>query len=1157
MGRVDDVKLFTRIVSEDKVHDSPTSGQFFVVGTGVSAAATGNQREATWLGLVRAAIEHIAANIEEFGDNIFIRSIVERGVDKFKPSDDELWIATYTIERCLRGPEATKRWIAHRMMELESNVIDTSLVDTLGAFQWPIATTNYDNILCERLGQGYMLIDDVSPTILKQWRENKMSPRRILHLHGHRSIPDGLLFTKEDYGIYTSSVKFRNGMDLLFEGRPIFIGCKDTLIDSNIGAALSERFKNRRSYAQEPIVLLRRGETMGPGLAVHEIHYGEQHEDLVPFLSAALQALGTRDVAILPKFKPAEPHAKRQPSGPYAKQQPAPPQAALGAWQRKLFSLLASDFKFLRLPDFRLSGREASLTLDDIYVALTFDPRSSQERLEESRALHHAQQEGSVAPGELLVENPHFRRLASTSVSTKPQTLAGVIRDNRCVVMLGDPGSGKTTLMHWLTRQCAIARQNDRVKLIVEARRIDPGASSDSSPVLIGPAWFPVNIPISDYSSRRRNLEDGIGSPLLRYAARALANRLEEAGFATTAAEILQQMHAEAAAGRLLILIDGLDEDFQAEDRRSIVTEIELLLTWLHGESPDGKLIPTVPPNVRGNNRMVVTSRVAGYKDAPLSIDVPHFFVEPLSLMGAERLITNLFAALETYGASGEHQLENVAPLRDRLLRQLRDPNGDRLRALVTTPVLASALFTQYLAGSGKLPGDRRGLYESVIDLFMRREALRLERDGNGPAIEGALRGFFQELAFETFKGPESGLINDVVLKTELKKWLAVYDIPIPLIGQGVSFGPLVAKMSGGYGFLHRTFQEYFCAEYLTQDRKDFAQLVDLAGMPSWSEPARLGFMIHLRGSGPTGLRDTELDTLKAGTYLGNAFRPLALALAAAAESEDIHPDSLSNLVALTISILADVLPDWTGTPVDIAAAFKLLVGRADGHDVIEDGLEAALRAAGAADAVPTAIRRGAASARLVVTLDLFSRNIVEALRGAYRHDEEAFGWPVTRALMRAATPDLKSIDLEKKDLNNIKSNGDRFIELDRRFQGRGNLAPTPLDAVQYLSQRPQWLRGALENGPWSRLLTALLGGQRDYGLGDSARTYGSIAGYLQMPDQRREELFGSLPVEWMRYVESISDEGDIPYKLALFLDRDDSTAVRAAFIPPLFRLES
>ena len=34
--------------------------------------------------------------------------------------------------------------------------------------------------------------------------------------------------------------------------------------------------------------------------------------------------------------------------------------------------------------------------------------------------------------------------------------MAEVVREHRRLVVLGDPGSGKTTLVKWLARQCAL-----------------------------------------------------------------------------------------------------------------------------------------------------------------------------------------------------------------------------------------------------------------------------------------------------------------------------------------------------------------------------------------------------------------------------------------------------------------------------------------------------------------------------------------------------------------------------------------------------------------------------------------------------------------------------------------------------------------------------
>jgi hypothetical protein len=1115
-GSESEVTKFARILREGGSPGSPDSDWLWIVGTGVTAAATGNRPGATWLSLVKAAMEYLQSRQIDLG---LLDSVLRDGMDGWKPDSVNLFAAVEIVAAKFPDHNAVQRWISDRMQDLEDHVADRELLMTLGEFSWPIATTNYDNILASVLTEDrWRVLLDLDVRQIEGWRRN--NERFVLHLHGHHRKAESILFTKGSYLAYLGQPKFIDGMREVFRGRPVFIGCKDTLIDPSIGLAIQQQFDFSRDHGREPIVLHRREEQLDFKIAVQRVCYGERHEDLLPFLRSALAEIRAPGAANSSSVSVA---AKKPPG--------VSESVDSGTWKKAYLTTIEENHRYLRLADFRTADREVLLPLDDIYVALVFDPRSAQERLEESRALH--QMQADLALGQ-NVRDAFLRPIQGPGRERSPVTLADVLRDNATVVLLGDPGCGKTTLTHWLVRQCARARLKGQAEVVVEPLRLKADAEPSAGLQRVGPAWLPVLVSIQDYARRRADLGAEPRRRLRHYLRTIVLEQIRNGGEDADPEAVSRWLDAEASGGRLIILVDGLDESTNDDERRNIVEEVQFLRDWVLGNGEK---------RLRYNNRIVVTSRIAGYKHAPLSIDVPHYTVEPLKPEAIQRLMYQLFAAVgnSTSGDDPSPRV-NLEFLRNKLLEQLREGPAT-ITSLASSPVLASALFTFFLARQGALPEDRRELYRGVIDLFMRRERERLKLDDRTSA---QLRLAFQELAFEAFNTPRSGLVSEERIRQKLSR---LGDESIAPQFNSV-FGPLVPKMPGEFGFIHRTFQEYLCAEFLTNQGSAFKELVSLAGMPSWSEPSRLAFMIWAKSESTRARRKDDVESLGRGSSLGNTFRPLALALAALAETTDPDAELFHELTRITIDALADSLPHWVDPPEDLADSLRRLCKQEMGLVAIEESIEESLRAPLPSEDTGQIARRAASAARLMAALDRFDPNLVEALQIAYPLDQEGFGWPITSALLRSVTPELASA-----------SSTEDWIAVDKTFVGRVGQGYCLSEAATYFNRHPRAFQDMSHGSAGARLLVGLLGGHRDYRLLEARELYQLIVAFLQLPDARRTAILLSLPVGWERIAKQHRKSGaaeDPVYELAVYLDTTGGARFRtAAAIPPTFQIDA
>lgn len=146
------------------------------------------------------------------------------------------------------------------------------------------------------------------------------------------------------------------------------------------------------------------------------------------------------------------------------------------------------------------------------------------------------------------------------------------VRDGPQVLVLGDPGTGKTTLLRYLA--------------LCHARGLLNGGS-----VLGRPARFPIYVRVGEYA-RQGYPRVGISDFLPGYL-----NRSE-----CRTPGLTRLLGQQLEAGRCLVLLDGLDEIGSAELRRGVVTAV----------------INFVAAHSRSGNRFVVTSRIAGYQAAAL-----------------------------------------------------------------------------------------------------------------------------------------------------------------------------------------------------------------------------------------------------------------------------------------------------------------------------------------------------------------------------------------------------------------------------------------------------------------------------------------------------------------------------------------------------------
>jgi len=490
---------------------------------------------------------------------------------------------------------------------------------------------------------------------------------------------------------------------------------------------------------------------------------------------------------------------------------PTPTQETL----RGYLTWVIDQHRYLDPRGTRQTVRQVQVLLQDIYVSLTAEAEPALSAAD--RRLYEHELEALLAREDLrpeeeedLCENllARYAQVEESRARVKPVDLTHLVNEHSRLVILGDPGAGKTTLLRYLALRHAQA-------LRAGEREIEG----------LGATRLPLYLRIATYA------EHGGGRSLLDFLPAHM--RGEDDSDAT----LVRLIRDRLAEGTCLVLLDGLDEVVEPDQRVEIAAQID---TFIRTHEKTG-------------NRFVVTSRVAGYRSAPLSGDMAHYHVCDMDADQMRRFLQLWCHAVERFQTpelSPQAQAEKAQAEIDGITRAIEDNPG--VRRLATNPLLLRTLALIHRTGA-RLPQRRIELYRLAADTLIRDWQLARGVPEAALVQEAEATRLLAELAAWLHEEKPAGIAAEGEVRAQLaevKGRLDGKEADHPDVLNAVDdfldrirqyTGLFVERAPRRYGFMHLTFEEYFAARWLVAKPRQAARRIRVRlHRERWQEPILL-----------------------------------------------------------------------------------------------------------------------------------------------------------------------------------------------------------------------------------------------------------------------------------------------------------------------------
>jgi formylglycine-generating enzyme required for sulfatase activity len=468
---------------------------------------------------------------------------------------------------------------------------------------------------------------------------------------------------------------------------------------------------------------------------------------------------------------------------------------------------------------------QRSFPIDDLYISLTYTTAQR-----EAALVDGSDQSKNVKSNKSTPISGGPSRIKRKAVSGGPAesnsvALTEALSHSRLLVM-GDPGSGKTTFLHKIACQTA--------QKYLEPRRSKATSKRKQA------AELPLLIKIGAFCDFLQQETGKRGRPSAKaptWIEHYLAEESRANHWGLTQSDFAHWLGAKQGSGTLLLL-DGLDEAPDESVRKRVQAIIQEFAAIAQKQYPAVRIVVTSRP-------LEMTGKIdlTGFELAR---------IDPLNQTAIATFLSKWCRALhpESVARANEHKQQLQADLNSR----------PEIRRLAQTPVMLTALAVVQ-TNTGRMPEQRAKLYDSVIFWLDRaRESARRQRTPNMPSAEPVLR----DLALGMQAHPQG--FRKQVTRREAAELVAHHfgpaeaDASLAAAERFLQYeqldGGIVVERQRKLEFWHRSFQEFLAASAIAgksdvnQDKLLFAQ-PDRIYQPEWREVMRLlGGVLHDAGNG-------------------------------------------------------------------------------------------------------------------------------------------------------------------------------------------------------------------------------------------------------------------------------------------------------------------
>ena len=380
------------------------------------------------------------------------------------------------------------------------------------------------------------------------------------------------------------------------------------------------------------------------------------------------------------------------------------------------------------------------------------------------------------------------------------------------LVLLGDPGSGKSTFVNFVALCLAGERLQHQEANLKRLTALVPVPDEDE---LVFQSWshgplLPLPVVLGDFAAR------GLPEPEQRGTAQHLCRFIDAELMSAGLKDYIHPLWRHLREEGGVLLLDGLDEvpttGMQGGQIKQVVEDFAASFPYC---------------------RILITSRSAAYRKQGWQFDG---FREAVLAPFEYAQICHFIDRWYMYVGSIQSMNTETIHRRARLLKRVI-LSSDRLRGFAQCPLLLTLMALLDTWRGGSLPEKREKLYADAVDLLMDCwERQRVVRKDAGRIVlvfpsliewlkvqkRDEVRSSLNQLAYETHvEQAAPGEVTGISGAALVHRLLAISQNPDvePLrLADYLSrrAGLLVPRGMSFYAFPHRVFQEYLAACYLT-----------------------------------------------------------------------------------------------------------------------------------------------------------------------------------------------------------------------------------------------------------------------------------------------------------------------------------------------------